>query len=181
MKTYPCVSNSQTSAREALKQDAQLDPKVIQELFSTPGARPMSGHRPCDEGVPSAYVLPVIVRLGGFVLWMPMCPFCEMEHMHSLSSTPYFWPPSEALQACQGRRAPHCGQFGWPANYEDTSGDYRLVWRGEAARFAPGALSDCARPSRAANETARRLEACGVRVSYKLILSSIPSKIWRRI
>lgn len=167
----PCVSNSQPTMLEALKQDALFDPKVVQELFSTPGER----------HVPDAYVLPVIVRLGGFVLWMPMCPFCEMEHTHGHGLTKFsdYSHPRQIVQAGEGFRSPHCGQFGWPVNYNDMAGNYRLVWRGEAAQFAPDALSPSGRPSRAAKETARRLEACGVLVSYRQIVSAIPSKIWR--
>ena len=64
VKTYPCVSNSQTTAREALKQDAQLDPKVIQELSPSEICRGRSKTEAfslrCGGGVPTS-----LLRVSG--------------------------------------------------------------------------------------------------------------------
>ena len=130
-----------------------------------------------DECVPDALVLPVILRRGTITLWVRACPFCSAEHMHGGGSGDR--DPHKMLQACQGHRAAHCSQFGWPHNYEDKGGVYRLAWRGEPAQFAPGALTPSERPTWLAKETARRLEARGVPVFYRPIFSAIPSKIWR--
>lgn len=160
----PHVSNPQSTTLEALKQDA----------FT-----PVSHWKLRDGDIPNAHVIPVILRRGSIALWMPLCPFCPGEHVHGGGAEDL--DPHKMLQAMGGYRAPHCGQFGWreERDHERMAGNYRLVWRGGAVQFAPGALSPNGRPTRAAKETAHRLVACGVPVLYRTIGSSIPSKFWR--